>query len=150
MPRNLEEMRASILQGLRASYEIEAIDKQRNYPATNAWASGYHKCERQVALDVGLGHTRGMPEPEQVARMARGQEREYDIRRRLEAAGKVAKDPFEIIGTQGHFTIKSRDGRRVILSGKYDFRIHWLKHDDNPRGRSAEIKAFGPHLVQGV
>jgi len=146
MPRTLEEMKGAIYDGLRRSFEVEAIDKQRNYPAANAWASGWHPCGRKVALDVAYRHTQPMPEAEQVARQARGSEREFDIRRRLEVAGKVAKDPFEIIGTQGHFTIRAKDGR-VIISGKYDFRIRWINHDESRIGRAAEIKAFAPHII---
>lgn len=86
---------------------------------THTWASGWHPCERSMALDLLHPEDREPPGDDGCARMAHGSDFEQTIIARLKRAGRISEPRFAIEGEQEAFSLRNRDGR-VVATGKID------------------------------
>lgn len=84
------------------------------------YASGIKPCARRMALDMLATEER--IDPEGAARMMRGTERETDVIRLLEDAGKWSDPRFRVVQGELPVKIKGRDGS-PLLSGRLDGRL---------------------------
>jgi Holliday junction resolvase-like predicted endonuclease len=94
------------------------LSRQREpYARRNAIASDLGDCDRAIALAQLAYEVRPAIGPEARERMESGEEQERAVVRQLLDEG------WEIVEQQARFEIKSKDQKRVILSGKIDLRI---------------------------
>jgi hypothetical protein len=89
-------------------------------PRNYVYASGIKPCARRMALDMQATEER--VDAEGAARMMRGTERETDVIRLLEDAGKWADPRFRVVQGELPVKIKGRDGS-PLLSGRLDGRL---------------------------
>jgi len=139
------------LQGaITATYEAEAAVRGPRSVATAVYASRRSECVRCMTFDVAWGHTKDF-DTNARARMGRGDEREVDIRRRLEKAGQMSDPPFRITGSQEYFVhlgTKRLQGQKVV-SGKTDGNVDFHTLSDLPE-IPFDIKSWHPNMAENI
>jgi len=101
------------------------------------YASRRHSCLRKMALDMLFPGGEGFT-ADQLARFARGSERERALSIQLARAGERCKPTFELVGQQTRFEIKDRDGT-ILMVGKIEGEM--LFHDERRFRAVYEIKS---------
>jgi hypothetical protein len=139
----------SVSAALAKTYEEQRRTEGVGVPQRYVYASAWRSCEERMKLDVAYGHELPPWPLEAIARMTRGSEREVDVRRRLEQAGKLADPPFSVEGAQARFELRSRAGDRVVLVGKIDGALVW-KIDGQRIVVPFDIKHLAQHLAERV
>lgn len=106
-------------------------------PRDYVWASQRRACVRRMALDLMHPEERDEFGDDTLERFAQGNAVEREVYARLMQIGPRCSPPFDVIEGQRHFTVRDRDGSKLI-TGRIDGRLHFPETGERP---VFEIKA---------
>ncbi len=127
---------AKVLQDAHGADLVRESKERVRYQPRNVYASQWHPCTRNLALNLLRWENRPPFGPDALNRMEFGVQVEDFLLRRLSSAGRSAKVKFTIAGQQERIEIKDRNGR-VIITGKKDCSIVFGKDRE---GHPTEVK----------
>jgi len=122
-------------------------DQRPTVPHPYAYASNAYPCLRRIVYDM-RGTPRPPWEPERLARMRTGNDKERDTKADMNQIGRDADPPFRIVGDQQRFTVNGHErnnASRLIVVGKIDGFI-----ECNGLRAPLEIKNWASHIVSKI